>query len=246
MKSQRNFAQQKKTALSDVDLSRKGNIDQYILELLQIVNDSEDLFSTSSCSGRITLFEEISGKKKGCSWLHISHEKVQFEDIENALKESVGNSYIKFEPFVAHIQCIDLDHARRLLSAANAAGYRNSGLTIGKKDRILLAIRSTHTLQVPLSLDGKLIVSNDYIKHVIRLVNEKMDENMNSIDRLTGLIREAINEFNMAKSEINKDTKRKRRQKINNEKSNSYKENNIVDNQDFSEELVADFFTSDP
>lgn len=60
MRSQRNFAQQKKTALSGVDLSRKGNIDEHIVDLLQLINKNDNFFSTSSCSGRITLFEEVT------------------------------------------------------------------------------------------------------------------------------------------------------------------------------------------
>jgi Methyltransferase TYW3 len=52
------FSQQKLTCLSKADLSRKGSVDEPILDLIHFINDCERYFSTSSCSGRICLFEE--------------------------------------------------------------------------------------------------------------------------------------------------------------------------------------------
>lgn len=54
------FASWKKQALSGVDFSRKGSIDEAILDLVAFINIQPDYFTTSSCSGRIILFEEVS------------------------------------------------------------------------------------------------------------------------------------------------------------------------------------------
>ena len=58
------------------------------------------------------------------------------------------------------------------------AGYRNSGLTVGKAGKIVLAVRSTHGLEVPLTdHQGKRIVDERYIKFITEEANIKLAEN---------------------------------------------------------------------
>jgi tRNA wybutosine-synthesizing protein 3 len=45
-----------------------------------------DLYTTSSCSGRITLFAETTRGKKGGDWLLIEHGEVTFEQMQQALR----------------------------------------------------------------------------------------------------------------------------------------------------------------
>lgn len=53
------FQQQKSTNLAKVDLSRKGSIDEPIVDLVHLINQHDQYFTTSSCSGRICVFEEV-------------------------------------------------------------------------------------------------------------------------------------------------------------------------------------------
>lgn len=53
-----NFDRDKERALSGVDLSRKGSIDEKIHALVALLNTSTDFFTTSSCSGRIIIFDD--------------------------------------------------------------------------------------------------------------------------------------------------------------------------------------------
>ncbi len=52
------FALAKRNATSKVDFSRKGSVDEHARELLTVINDHPELFSLSSCSGRIVILEE--------------------------------------------------------------------------------------------------------------------------------------------------------------------------------------------
>ena len=51
------FLKQKENTLNGLDRSRKGSVDAPIFELVNVLNKSNDLFTTSSCSGRICLYE---------------------------------------------------------------------------------------------------------------------------------------------------------------------------------------------
>lgn len=83
------------------DLSPKGSIDEPIRELISEINNLEGLVTTSSCSGRISVFLEgrkgqiedaasategeesragPGGKGGGGAWLFISHTAVEASD----------------------------------------------------------------------------------------------------------------------------------------------------------------------
>ena len=53
------FETQKKLRLSSVDLSRKGSIDDHISELVCFINEQSEYFTMSSCSGRVSIIEEV-------------------------------------------------------------------------------------------------------------------------------------------------------------------------------------------
>ena len=54
------FNKQKTLCLSAIDNSRKGSIDDDIVDLVAFINEQADYFTLSSCSGRVHLFEEVS------------------------------------------------------------------------------------------------------------------------------------------------------------------------------------------
>ena len=62
-----NFDKQKSLSLSKLDISRKGLFDDHILDLILYINKLENYFTTSSCSGRIILFDDSSPNDQGSS-----------------------------------------------------------------------------------------------------------------------------------------------------------------------------------
>ncbi|NXC71925.1 TYW3 protein, partial [Anhinga rufa] len=94
-----------------------------------------------------------------------------------ALEKATGDVVLKFEPFVLHVLCQELQDAQLLQSVAIESGFRNSGITVGRGGKIVMAVRSTHCLEVPLSHKGKLMVSEEYIEFLINVANRKMEEN---------------------------------------------------------------------
>ena len=86
------FAQSKQTILEDIkngnDISPKGYIDRPISALVSFVNhETEDFVTTSSCSGRISVYAD-EGTTKGVSWLLVRHGCVSEELNINRLHAS--------------------------------------------------------------------------------------------------------------------------------------------------------------
>ncbi|XP_074687832.1 tRNA wybutosine-synthesizing protein 3 homolog isoform X2 [Strix aluco] len=186
------FWRRKAQRLARADGSRKGALDERAAAVVRLLNGRAPFCTTSSCSGRLVLaqgsaagrffiqaqdraspicrdrlidslrHQDTSGcgiHKKNCTWLMVTHETCIKDDVMTALEKATGDVVLKFEPFVLHVLCQELQDAQ------------------------LLAVRSTHCLEVPLSHKGKLMVSEEYIDFLIHVANQKMEENIRRIDR---------------------------------------------------------------
>ncbi|XP_026229401.1 tRNA wybutosine-synthesizing protein 3 homolog [Anabas testudineus] len=181
------FSQWKKQCLNKLDCSKKGSVDQDIEHVVSQLNSCEQYFTTSSCSGRIIVIDAAPDssdvQKRNCVWLFVTHQPCTSDDVVSAVAESTRDAVLKFEPFVLHVQCRRLEDAQLVHSVAINSGFRNSGLTIGKTGKIIMAVRSTHSLEVPLSHKGKLLVGHEYINFLTQMANQKMEENLRRIQR---------------------------------------------------------------
>ncbi|KQK83174.1 tRNA wybutosine-synthesizing protein 3 [Amazona aestiva] len=157
------FVQRKAQCLARVDASRKGGLDERAAAVVQLLNGRSRFCTTSSCSGRLVLAQGGAAM--------------------TALEKATGDVVLKFEPFVLHVLCQELQDAQLLHSVAVNSGFRNSGITVGRGGKIMMAVRSTHCLEVPLSHKGKLMVSEEYMEFLIDVANRKMEENTRRIGR---------------------------------------------------------------
>ncbi|XP_072690186.1 tRNA wybutosine-synthesizing protein 3 homolog isoform X2 [Canis lupus baileyi] len=190
------FGRWKAQCLGRADLSRKGSVDEGAAGLVQLLNGREQYFTTSSCAGRIVLLDGgINGfevQKQNCCWLLVTHKPCVKDDVIAALKKANGDAILKFEPLVLHVQCRQLQDAQILHSVAIDSGFRNSGITVGKRGKTMLAVRSTHGLEVPLSHKGKLMVTEEYIDFLLKIANQKMEENKKRIERFYNCLQHAL------------------------------------------------------
>ncbi|KAM4642801.1 tRNA wybutosine-synthesizing protein 3 homolog [Discoglossus pictus] len=196
MENARAFSHWKAQSLNKVDFSKKGSVDEDIKDIVQLINQQECYFTTSSCSGRVILIDECPDssaiQKQNCLWLFVTHQLCNFDEVFSAVQKSVGDAVLKFEAFVLHVQCRLLEDAQLLHNVAINSGFRNSGITIGKKGKIVMAVRSTHCLEVPLSHKGKCLVDKDYIEYLVQKANQKMEENKTRISRFYSCLQSAL------------------------------------------------------
>ncbi|XP_029380819.1 tRNA wybutosine-synthesizing protein 3 homolog [Echeneis naucrates] len=192
---EKNFSQWKAQCLNKMDLSKKGIVDRHIEHVVSLLNDTDEFFTTSSCSGRIILIDrtpQSDVQKKNCIWLFVSHKKCTSDDLMTGLAKSSRDAVLKFEPFVLHVQCRRLEDAQLMHAVAVNSGFRNSGLTVSKTGKIITAVRGTHSLEVPLSHNGKLLAGFEYISFLTDIANQKMEENLKRIQRFYQNIESAL------------------------------------------------------
>ena len=241
------------------DLSPKGSVDAEISEFVDEINGYDGLVTTSSCSGRVSVFLEgrkagskayvehdlqdggaraqnpndedntddvdtedslayasNGGKGGGGRWLFVSHQPVppcqsSYTELFSLEKSTVTkvNYYaeqrfvhLKFEPMILHILAESLVEAQKVLSAAQQAGFRESGFSSvqGQDGVVMVAVRTMGLSfdNIVGVLDGKpaveaapkLLVDEDYLHVLVQLANEKFKVNADRTQRFRSLLAE--------------------------------------------------------
>ena len=196
------FVARKRASEEVRDRSRKGSIDAPIRELVGEINQlgREHVFTTSSCSGRVSLVAEATeGKRtKGdAKWVFMSHDPVAGDQVMSAIEAYLDGSdcanetlTFRFEPFILAVECACLDVAKDLLRVAREAGFRESGIQFAR--RIIVSVRCSIRLELPVCKNGALLVSKDYIDEVTAMSSEKFADNFKRIDRFHALLKPVL------------------------------------------------------
>lgn len=178
------FNQKKKSIIDEIettlgnvkDASPKGSIDELCVPIIRLINSHKDLVTTSSCSGRVSVFLEgnkvkktasddaetdvmkIGGKGDGGNWLFVTHHKEElshwWKDLpfqynkQPAAELPLSTRYIlfKFEPLILHIKCRDFKAASLVYQTAMNCGFRESGIGVNN----IVAIRISIKLDIPI------------------------------------------------------------------------------------------------
>ena len=175
---------------SGVDFSFKGSVDAPIVELVHFLNSLQDYFTTSSCSGRVSVFRSGLTAKQ-IRWILVKHrlflkneilDAIQSIDLED--KDFVDSLVtLKCEAFILHINCRDLESAKSLHNIATLCGFRESGIKLGNK-KIILAVRTTaNGMELPIAKGSELIVSQSYLDLIINECNVRLASNFSRIDK---------------------------------------------------------------
>lgn len=162
------FANEKKTFLLKLDKSKKGSIDAKVIPLIETINQKENYYTTSSCSGRVYLWQG-TGKKNETEWVRVSHDLID-QSFFNLGKEK-GTIWLRLEPFILHLACRDLSSASQLLEKARRF-YKKSCI-LSASNKIILEIRGSEFVEMPLYVDGKLVFSGD-LDWLKELINSKL------------------------------------------------------------------------
>lgn len=175
----------------NLDKSKKGSIDLPVLDLVNFINAHDDLYTTSSCSGRILLIHfPDNARKCDANWLLAKHDFVDFETLSSALNKSPddGQVWLKFEPLILHVAVRNIDFASIILKSLHDSGIKRSG-AITLSPKVILEVIGTKNLAVPVKLNGSLIVEDSKLRALLEICNDKMKQNFQDIDKIFNLIK---------------------------------------------------------
>ncbi|CAI1492887.1 tRNA(Phe) 7-((3-amino-3-carboxypropyl)-4-demethylwyosine(37)-N(4))-methyltransferase 2 [Thermococcus nautili] len=164
---------------------REGKVDEDIIDLLLLINSIRGIYTTSSCSGRIGIIEEPAlGAKPLSRWLIKVHREMTFPEAKKALKKAKeGLIFLKSQPPIFHVVAEDLEKAKRLHELGLASGFKYTTFKV-ISNRYLVEINATEYLTAPLGRDGKILVSDDYLRFALEIGNSMLRRSKGRLPRL--------------------------------------------------------------
>lgn len=177
------FEQYKENALKSFKQAKsKGLVDEDIKNYLTEFNQSEDYYTTSSCSGRILLLKNPDNDDKmPGAFYYKTHKPVGSDVVINEVKEYDDDYelWFKLEPFILHVGCRELRHARQLLGLCREEGIKRAGINAWS-NRIIVEVIGTARME-SLVYKNKLLVDDEYLKTITSKANQRLKRSKNRL-----------------------------------------------------------------
>jgi tRNA(Phe) wybutosine-synthesizing methylase Tyw3 len=104
-----------------------------------------------------------------------------------SVKGGAAEAVLSAEPFVLHVLCRHLEAAHALQRVAHAAGFKESGIVLGKTGRVMFHIRTTsNVLACPVVVGGAALVGAESLAALVDHANRLFRANALRVKRLEG------------------------------------------------------------
>ncbi len=183
----KNFEEQKERAVEGLKQAlAEDKVDKDVIPLLERINALDSYFTTSSCSGRISVMEmPYFGDKVNSAWLGKWHREVTAEEVLEAIgKHRSGQLWFLVRSPILHVAARTMEDAVELLNLAIGLGFKYSNIKSVSHKKLLVEIRSTERMDVPLGEDGELWVDEEYIERIIGIANDQLRRFKGKLKRL--------------------------------------------------------------
>lgn len=137
----------------------QDRVDGDILPLLRLLNTHPDIYTTSSCSGRIMVAEAVRpsySKGKGFRPVAKWHHPVDIELVREVVA-GLDNAWLMVRGAILHLAAADAKTAYRLVELGRKTGHKHSGIIAMNRGGIFVEILGEERLDIPLKAGGRLL-----------------------------------------------------------------------------------------
>jgi len=194
MVMEKEFLKSKENAIESLRKAKiDDKVDRKILFILDLINNSGEFYTSSSCAGRIVLLQIPGiGDKRNAKFVGIWHRTIKSKEILSALKEAKsGLLWILAQPPIIHISAKSRAAADKLVKIANASGFKNSAFK-SDNNNIVVEICSTERLDAPIGEDGILFCNKDYLNLLVKIANEVILKSNLKLKRFESELKEKL------------------------------------------------------
>ena len=146
------FSQYKSNAMKKLEYAlSEGLVDEGVISVINSFNSHPDIFTTSSCAGRIQLIilPDI-GRKDSVQRRKIWHQEVTIDDVEGAISEFdiPDNSIVilQAQSPIFHLSCRTMELAIKLRGIVHGQGWKYSSLITGNDEKWNVEILSANRI----------------------------------------------------------------------------------------------------
>ncbi|MDP2666965.1 MAG: hypothetical protein Q8P05_05705 [Candidatus Diapherotrites archaeon] len=158
----------------------EGKIDNRMIPFSKMMAGNKDYFTTSTCSGRITLMDlDTEERKREGAFYRKWHSTVKPHEVWEAIEAYEGekNLWLKQDGFVMVIGTHSLEKAKKIFKVCQEAGIKRFGIHHIEEGKILMEVYGTTQMSMPIVIDGKKDVDKNYVSKVVALANIKWKRN---------------------------------------------------------------------
>ena len=146
------FSQYKSNAMKKLEFAlSEGLVDEGVISVINSFNSHPDIFTTSSCAGRIQLIilPDI-GRKDSVQRRKTWHRVVTIDDVEGAISgfDIPDNSIVilQAQSPIFHLSCRTMELAIKLRGIVHAQGWKYSSLITGNDEKWNVEILSANRI----------------------------------------------------------------------------------------------------
>jgi len=184
------FLDAKESALKSLENACvEQKVDEGILQILDLINQIEGFYTSSSCAGRIVLLEIPQiGDKRGATFLGVWHRTIELKELKSAATNATkGVLWLLAQAPILHIGAQTLELANVMVKTAISCGFKNSAMkSTGKKIRI--EICSTERLDAPIGKDGCVFCGDEHLSLLVEISNEVIERSRKKINRFVNKV----------------------------------------------------------
>ncbi len=164
-----------------------GYLDEDLLPVLILFNLDRNIYTMSSCSGRITLSDSTyPWSREETSIVFKKHSIVDVDEVERLYNvKIVRRLWLNVTGPIIHLSTNSLEYALEVLRIAREAGYKHSGiLSINPLKGVLLELTTGIWMSQLLRLPSTDIVEREKLRDVVEVANNVLLKGKELLNRL--------------------------------------------------------------
>lgn len=161
-----------------------GYTDRDIVDFIRLVFTKRRIFTTSSCSGRITVVDALYPWLRDEAYiLFKKHSGVELSEIENTIsRRPLYRYWLIVSGPIIHFNIASLEDVQKLLTVLRESGFKHSGVISTSSSGIV--VEAVSGVWTPFLLrDGDRITVNN-LSHIVSIANAILAEGKNRLERL--------------------------------------------------------------
>ena len=175
------FKMTKDTSMSKLTQAiEEKKADAMLIPFLKRFNKKKDIFTSSSCCGRIMLLASDEDEKKLPGlFMGKWHRTVKLNEILKILKEDLNYPEIWFkqESFIFHFVCKDLETAEKVLKLKAKLGIRRGGIFNIEDGRYIIELIGSGNMSLPIKFGKEILLNTAQLEKIIKKANQKLTKN---------------------------------------------------------------------
>ncbi|MEM0130503.1 MAG: hypothetical protein QW550_05560 [Saccharolobus sp.] len=180
-----------------------GYLDPDILDfLLAFYKYRDDVYTQSSCSGRITIVDaEMAWDRKNSTIVFKNHLGITLQDMLDTLsKRQVHRLWLIVQGPILHLYAKDMNAAWDILKIAREAGFKHSGILANNNKGILVELRTGIRMVHLLRDSNNENVKEEELDSLVKIANEVLKRGKQKMNLLKDLLSNSNNSMKLRKN----------------------------------------------